>query len=187
MLYVAERYASKVFLGETKARNSGLDSRPCPLHRSALVTRPGLTHQVVAPYVPGFLKHPPPRPCRAAWHCSQVWKPQWWCPWLLKQYRGAKDFVALKAWAGFDEGIVMSTTVPAIVARPRILLAVDMVTRIWPSQSVDSAPALRCARATHTTFDRSGHLAPHGSRSFLATLRGQSASGPQSNSFTSMP
>jgi hypothetical protein len=108
--------------------------------------RPGLTYQVVAPYVPGFLKHAPPSPCRAAWHCSHVWKPQWWCPWLLKQYRGAKDFVALNAWAAFDEGIVMSTTVPAIVARRRILLAVDVVTRIWPSQSVDSAPALEGRR-----------------------------------------
>jgi hypothetical protein len=129
------------------------------------VTRPGLTHQVVAPYVPGFLKHPPPpKPCRAAWHCSHVWKPQWWCPWLLKQYRaGTKDFVALNAWAAFDERIMMSTTVPAIVARPPILLAVDMVTRIWPSQSVGSAPVLPCARATHTTFDRHGNLAPHGS------------------------
>jgi hypothetical protein len=153
------------------------------------VTRPGLTHQVVAPYVPGFLKHPPPpKPCRAAWHCSHVWKPQWWCPWLLKQYRaGTKDFVALNAWAAFDERIVMSITVPAIVARPPILLAVHMVTRIWPSQSVDSAPALRCARAPHTSFDSSGHLAPHGSCSLLATLRGQSASGSQSNSFASMP
>ena len=79
----------------------------------------------------------------------------------------------------------MSTTVPATVARPRILLAVDIVTRIRPSQSVDSPPTLRCARPPHTTFDRSGHRAPIGSCSFLITLR--SASGSQSNSFASMP
>ena len=69
--------------------------------------------------------------------------------------------MALNAWAAFDERIVMSANVPAIVARSRILLAVDMVTRIWPSQPVDGAPALRCARAPHTTFGRSGHRAPH--------------------------
>jgi hypothetical protein len=39
----------------------------------------------------------------------------------------------------------------------------------------------------HTTFDRYGNLTPHGSFSFLATLRGQSASGSHSNSFASIP
>ena len=53
-------------------------------------------------------------------------------------------------------------------------------------------PHNRCEHVTvgkcgQATFDRYGNLAPHGSCSFLATLRGQSAGGSHSNSFASIP
>jgi hypothetical protein len=59
--YVAEPYPSQEFLTELKREiaDSLRDLGSVP-------SQPGLTRQAVAPYVPGCLWHPPPRPCRAA-------------------------------------------------------------------------------------------------------------------------
>ena len=51
----------------------------------------------------------------------------------------------------------------------------------------DARPLWKNSPIRYTTFDRSAHRAPHGSCSFLATLRGQLASGSHSNSFASIP
>jgi hypothetical protein len=40
----------------------------------------------------------------------------------------------------------MTSNAPAIVTMPRILLARDMLTRIYPSQSVDGALVFRTER-----------------------------------------
>ena len=67
-------------------------------------------------------------------------------------------------------------------------LSGSLFPRLWhcPS-SLPRQDAIESCPKCYTTFDRYGNLAPHGSCSFLATLRGQSAAGSHSNSFASIP